>query len=418
MLTLEEALAALQQLPLQGEVEHRSLDQALGQVLAQDVHAQADQPPFDRTTMDGFAVVLQGDQNEFEVVGSVLAGEQFSGTLQPGQAVRIMTGAPCPAGATVVPVEQTSGYELQATEGSGVGRVTIQPEALIPRKNVAWRGQDAQAGECILRAGVRIAPQTISSAAMAGADSLAVYAPPRVGIITTGDEIGASGPASVRNSNGPLLGAFCAALGVPYRAWHAVDEPESLRSTFEAAAEASDILVSVGGVSMGTADLVPGTTQALGFQKILHRVAIQPGKPVYLAQHGDGTCFLGLPGNPVSVLVTAHLFLAPLIGRFCGNWNLHWQSAPLLHDFAHRGKRRLFLPARREGAGVVPVKWNGSGDFYSAARADGLVDLQPGGSWKAGEILRFLPYIGHFAGNRGIGSRDETPATNLPQGRC
>ena len=404
MWSFEQAIAAIDALPVSTQTQHLPLPQTLGQVLAQDVHAQEDQPPFDRTTMDGFAVVLQGERNEFEVVGTVLAGEHWQGQLEPGQAVRIMTGAPCPTGATVVPVEQTSGYELQQVAGSANGLVIVQPEALLPRKNVAWRGQDARAGECILRAGVRLAPQTISSAAMAGADRLRVYAPPRVGIVTTGDEIGASGPAAVRNSNGPLLAAFCAALQVPFQAWHAVDEPVALQRTLEAAANTSDIVVTVGGVSMGTADLVPGAAQALGFEQVLHRIAIQPGKPVYLAQNANGTCFLGLPGNPVSVLVTAHLFLAPLIGRFCGGWRPHWQSAPLLEDLVHRGKRRLFLPARREGAKVVPVRWNGSGDFYSAARADGLIDLLPGGSWQAGEFLRFLPYIGHFAGDRGTGS--------------
>lgn len=396
MRSLEQALAAMGGLAVRTQTQHVPLAQALGQVLAQDVLAASDQPPFDRTTMDGFAVVLQEGRSTFDVVATVLAGERYEGALAPGQAVRIMTGAPCPRGTTVVPIERTDGGPQGPT-----GTVSIDPEALEPGKNIAWQGQDARAGERVLRAGTRLAPQTISSAAMAGADRLSIYVPPRIGIVTTGDEVGAEGPAAVRNSNGPLLAALCDSLRVPHRSFHAVDEVQALRSTLRQAAQASEIVVTVGGVSMGTADLVPGTVRELGFDPVLHKVAIQPGKPVLLAQHTNGKCFLGLPGNPVSVLVTAHLFLAKLIGRFCGDWSPRWQPASLACDWTHRGRRRLFLPARRVGAAVEPVAWNGSGDFYSAARADGLLDLAAGGSWKAGETLRFLPYLGHHSGECG-----------------
>ncbi len=275
MRTLEQALAALQSLAVRQEMRRVPLSAALGQVLAEEVAAASDQPPFDRTTMDGFAVALDGDRTTFDVLTTVLAGETYPGPLAPGQAVRIMTGAPCPAGATVVPIERTDGGPSGAQ-----GTVSIEPEALLPGKNIAWRGQDAKAGEAILQAGVRLAPQTLSSAAMAGRSNLWIYAPPRVSIVTTGDEVGARGPASVRNSNGPLLAAFCASLGVPYQTWHALDEPNELRETLRAAARSSDIVVTVGGVSMGTADLVPGSAQSLGFERVLHKVAIQPGKPV------------------------------------------------------------------------------------------------------------------------------------------
>ena len=415
MLSYEEALHLLSGLPVQQRLETVALQQALGRVLGEAVTASSDQPPFDRTTMDGFAVRLKDGQTRYEVIDEVLAGQRFEGTLQPGQAVRIMTGAPCPAGATVVPVERTqplagSSAPQASSKPSGEPStsewVEIEAQALVPGKNVAWQGQDARAGAAVLEAGTRLAPQTLSAAAMAGAQSLACFRPPVVAIVTTGDEIGASGPAAVRNSNGPLLEALCSALGVAHRAWHALDQPSQLAETLRAAQQAADIVVSVGGVSMGSADLVPGAVEGLGFQRIFHKVAMQPGKPLYLAQHPDATCFLGLPGNPVSVLATAHLFLAPLIGRFLGNWSPDWLDLPLAGAHAHKGARRLFLPAKLGSGGVTPIRWNGSGDFYSAARGDGLVDLPPQSRLEAGALVRYLPYLGHVPGEVAVRPND------------
>ncbi len=392
MLSYDEAQQSLKRLPIRSQTQAVPLSQALGRVLAQPIGAASDQPPFDRTTMDGYAVCLQPDTTDYQVVGTVLAGMHWSDPLDPGQCVRIMTGAPCPPNCTVVPIEHTDG---------GSQRVNIEAAALIPKKNIAWRGQDAKAGQTVLHAGTWLSPQTISSAAMAGAQSLECYVPPSLGIVTTGDEIDMGGPAGVRNSNGPYLSSLGQALRLPHSVRHAVDEGQALRASLGAASEAHDIVVSVGGVSMGSVDLVPQIAEELGFQTVLHKVAIQPGKPVFLAQREDGTVFLGLPGNPVSVLVTAHLFLAPLIGRFLGDWRPKWQTLPLTVDHTHRGTRRLFLPAELTNGGIRPVSWNGSGDFYSAARGDGLIDLKPGGVWKAGDSLGFLPFLGHLPGETG-----------------
>ena len=392
MLTFDEAQALVDRLPITEKVQSVPLSQALGRVLAGPVLAASDQPPFDRATMDGYAVVPADPIQTFAVVGTVLAGDHWQGKIEPGQCVRIMTGAPAPANTTVVPIERTDG---------GTTSVTIEKDALVPGKNIAWRGQDAKLGQTVLQPGTWMAPQTLAAAAMAGADRLDCFAPPSLGLVTTGNEIGSAGPAGVRNSNGPYLSGLCQALRLPHSIAHAQDEEADLRRVLGKAADSQNIVVTVGGVSMGSADLVPKVAEELGFARVLHRVAMQPGKPVYLAQRPDGTLFLGLPGNPVSVLVTAHLFLVPLIGRFLGNWRQNWQVLPLGVDHQHRGKRRLFLPARLSPEGVSPVQWNGSGDFYSAARGDGLIDLEPGGVWQRGDTLRFLPFLGHLAGETG-----------------
>ncbi|MCP5020993.1 MAG: molybdopterin molybdotransferase MoeA [bacterium] len=405
MLSFEEAHALLNAQPVHPRVESvpmsASLEELLGRILAEPVATESDQPSFDRATMDGYAVHLKGDTTGFQVVDTVIAGQDFEGSIEPGQAIRIMTGAPCPKGLTVVPVERTD---------NGDQTVEIEASALIPEKNIAWQGQDAKCGDVILGAGCRLGPTTLSSAAMAGAQTLRCFVPPKVGVVTTGDEIGSSGPASVRNSNGPLLGAFCAALAVPVERRHALDKEDHLREMLQETMAGADIVVTVGGVSMGTRDLVPGMAAELGFKPLFHHVAMKPGKPLFMARHDDGTFFIGLPGNPVSVLATAHLFLAPLIGRFMGDWRPRTFAMPMVHDHEYRGKRRLFLPARLEDGGVGTVNWNGSGDFYAAAFADGLIDLAPSGSWKAGDPVRFLPFLGHTPGETGL--RPGFEATN------
>ncbi|MEO0663400.1 MAG: molybdopterin-binding protein, partial [Planctomycetota bacterium] len=179
-------------------------------------------------------------------------------------------------------------------------------------------------------------------------------------------------------------------------------EADALEDALRGAAQASDVVVTTGGVSMGTHDLVPQTLAALGFETVFHRVQVQPGKPVLVAQRPDGSLFVGLPGNPVSVLATAHLFLMPALGSLLGGWRPASLTLPMAEDWTHRGKRHLFLPARVEDGGVRPMRWNGSGDLIAAAAADGLVELPVGADLRAGDAARFLPYVGHALGERAV----------------
>ncbi|MCP3920408.1 MAG: molybdopterin molybdotransferase MoeA [bacterium] len=392
MLTFEEAQSALTGLPLPSRTECVALTQAAGRVVASDIHLDRDQPGFDRATMDGYALRLAaGDR--YRVVGTVFAGTTFDGALEAGDAVRIMTGAPCPADATVVPIEQTDG----GTESVQI----LEERALAPGRNIAWRGEDGHAGDVVVPAGTRLGPVTVSAAAMAGAEEIEVFVPPRLGIVTTGDEVGSQGAAGVRDSNGPLLLTFAAALGVPATRTHARDEADELEARLRAAADGADVVVTVGGVSMGAKDLIPQTAGALGFETVFHRVAVQPGKPVFVARRGE-QLFVGLPGNPVSVLATAHLFLVPAVGRYLGGWSQPWLSLPLAEPFEHRRDRRLFLPARTDAGGVAPVHWHGSGDLLAAASCDGLIDVRPKSVLGVGDPVPFLPFLGHVPGARGV----------------
>lgn len=397
MLSYAEAIAAIDALVVIPRLETVPLANALGLVLAEDIRLAAPQPPFDRATMDGYAVLPDGDRTTFRVIGTVPAGSTWSGTLAPGEAVRIMTGAPVPAGTTVVPIEATDRGEVVVT--------IADAGSLAPGRNIAWRGEDGAAGSVVVAAGTRATPATIAAAAMCGVRQATVSWPPAVGIVTTGDEVGGEGSAAINDSNGPLLSALAQQLGMPHARIHVRDEAHALRLTLQAACEQADIVVTTGGVSAGARDLVPEVAGDLGFATILHHVAIQPGKPVFLAQRtgarrGNARFLIGLPGNPVSVLATAHLFLLPLIGRFLGGWKPAWLELPVAVDWTHAGARHLFLPARLVPGGIEPIRWNGSGDLIAAAAGDGLVDLPPGTTAARGTTLRFLPYAG-VPGERG-----------------
>lgn len=398
MLTYAESQAALRGLDVAGRADRHEpvpLRAARGRVLAADVTIDRDQPGFDRATMDGFAAVPAGDRRRFVVRGTVLAGQTFDGALAAGEAVRIMTGAPAPAGTTVVPIERAPGYESGAAE--------VEFDAAPPaRANIAWRGEDAHAGDALVARGTLLAPAHLAVCAMAGADEVECFRRPRVSVVTTGDEVGKAGDAGVRDSNGPLLDGLMAAIGVDVDRRHARDDAAALEEALRGAAEGADVVVTTGGVSMGTHDLVPKTLDALGFRTVFHRVQVQPGKPVLVARREDGALFCGLPGNPVSVLATAHMFLMPALGRFLGGWRPVPVDLPMAEDFEHRGARHLFLPARVMDGGVRPMAWNGSGDLIAASAADGLVELAPGASFAAGDLCSFLPYAGHAVGERAL----------------
>ena len=393
MITFEDARRRILDAALEPRVETIALGEALGRVLLEDVRLDRDCPGFDRATMDGYAVAPVKGQDTYPVVGVVHAGESPPELLDPGTAIRIMTGAPCPSAVAVIPIEKTDGGKTKA-------RVN-DTSMLVVGRNIAKRGEDGHEGDVILKRGHRLAPASVAAAAMAGKATLSVQERPRVGIVTTGDEVGAAGPAGIHDSNGPYLCALMAAAQTSFRRWHAKDREDELRSTLKEAGEESDVLVTVGGVSMGAKDLVPSITEQLGYAPQFHKVQIQPGKPVYFARHKDGRCLLGLPGNPVSVIATSHLFLLPLL--FGGTTAcLDPLQLPLRSPYHHRGRRRLFLPSRWTEEGVEAVRWNGSGDLLAATYGDGLIDLPSGTEYPAGTHVPFYPYLGGTPGSGSI----------------
>ena len=398
MLSYTEACDAIQALNLHTMTETMPLYQASGRILAQDIHLDRDVPGFDRATMDGYAFCLPGtgaDGAEFTVIGTIYAGDDSSIQPQAGQAVKIMTGAPTPINCGIAPIECTDG-------GTEIVTITV-PTLLQGRPNVALQGEDGRQGDLVLRAGQQLNVTTLAAGAMAvgGNTDVLVYKQLAIALCTTGNEVGGTNKASIHDSNGPLLAALLDTLPCTYTREHGKDDETELA----AALGTNTLTITTGGVSMGDKDLIPAVAARLGFQTVFHKVAIQPGKPVLLCKHPDGRILIGLPGNPVSVLATAHLFVLPLLSQFWPGWHHQWLHLPLAKAFTHSKPRHLFLPAQWNSEGVHPISWNGSGDLLAAAAADGLMSIPPHSDWQPGDQVHFIPFAG-----RGLGAGSQLPA--------
>ena len=367
---------------------------ALGRILAENVLADRDYPPFDRSARDGYAVRAADLPGELALIGEVRAGQVFPASVAPGQAVEIMTGAPVPPGAdAVVMIEHTERI---------ANRVRIaQPQH--PGDNISARGSEAADGASVLTAGHRIGFPEIAALAMVGRECVQVFRKPRVAILPTGDEIVEAGEApeafQIRNSNAWSLAAQVQrAGGSPEILPIARDNFESTRAMIERGLEA-DLLLLSGGVSAGKYDIVEKVLAGLGAEFYFDRVKIQPGQPLVFGviQSGDarGKQFFGLPGNPASTMVTFELFARAAVQLLSGAKDapLPLLRASLARDFRHKPGLTRFLPATLspDGASVAPEFWHGSGDIPSLARANAfLVAEMDRESWAAGEDIRVL----------------------------
>lgn len=368
--------------PLPSEVT-RILPDGLGLVLAEDVCTDLDVPPFDKAMMDGYAVLaadLAGGGATLRVAGEQMAGQAAPARLGAGEAVRIMTGAPIPAGAdAVVMVERT-----RLLDGN---RVEVHEPRARPGLNVLPRGREMRAGDVAVGSGTLLRPPEIGLLATVGRTEVRAVPPPRVAVAATGDEVvepaQAPGPSQIRNSNGPLLTAqVLRAGGRPEYLGIARDVPADLKEVLRRGLEA-DVLAVSGGVSAGDRDLVPGTLRELGVEAHFHKVAMKPGKPVLFGSRG-GTLVFGLPGNPVSAFVCFELFVRPALARLGGHsvCGPETVTAALAEDVVHRSDRPTYHPAvvreSPSGNDVWLVPWFGSADLRGLARANALAVLPPG----------------------------------------
>jgi molybdopterin molybdotransferase len=376
-----------------------------GRVLAEAVKADRDQPPFDRSTRDGFAVRASDVANAtLRVAGLVRAGEQWSGdALEPGTAIEIMTGAPIPEGAdAVVMVEHVErhGDEIHLTDGR-----TIQGG-----ENVVLRGSEARAGETVIPAGTLIEAAEIALAAACGRSTLSVFRRPKVAIASTGDELvgleEAPEPQQIRNSNSYGLAALVTQTGgQPGRLQVARDVREEIRERV-AEGRMSDLLLFSGGVSMGKYDLVEEVLAEFGAEFFFTGVMMQPGKPVVFGrlpkrEHGSGAgpeCyFFGLPGNPISAQVTFHCFVEPILRAMAGAGvqSPRFVQATLEEDVTGKPGLMRVLPARLTTGRIRPqvklVGWQGSGDLAANARANCYAVLPPDRErFAAGDVITIL----------------------------
>jgi molybdopterin molybdotransferase len=367
----------------------------LGRVLARDVHAPFDVPPADNSAVDGYAVrgseLAAGHSTRVRVIADLPAGAIFAGSVGPRETLRIMTGAPMPAGAdTVVP------QELSEADGDWVELRPVDRGA-----NVRARGEDVRTGEVVLRAGAVLRPQDLGLLASLGFADVRVHGRPRVAILSTGDEVvepgHPRGPGQIYDANRFSLGGMVAGAGADALDLGIVpDVREVLRERLLRAAESADVVLTSGGVSVGDYDLVKSVLADIGSIDFW-QVAMQPGRPLAVGRIGD-TPFFGLPGNPVASLLCFHLFVRPALWKMGGRARLDPEcvTATVVEPMRKRAGRREFkrgvLRFTDRGYEVSTTGPQGSGILSSMVAANCLIILEEArGDVRAGERVLVEP---------------------------
>jgi molybdenum cofactor synthesis domain-containing protein len=388
MLPVPEAIQIVERETPRLEAEEVVLREARARVLAEDVIADTDLPPFDRALMDGYAVRAADTTNALatlRIVGEAAAGRGWRGRLSAGEAVRIMTGAPVPAGADSV-------QQVELTRETDDGASVVIERATEAGQFITRRATEVKKGETILRAGERVTAAMSAALASFGYARVRVARRPRVAVLATGSELvrveEEPGADSLRDSNTYSLAAYADAAGASVETLpFAADDEELLRRLIAEAADRSDALILSGGVSMGVYDFTKSALRALDAEIFFERVSLRPGKPTVFARlpNERRTLVFGLPGNPVSVSVTFNLFARTALLTMQGatQTRLTEQRAVLARDTKGSIERASYLPAtlstdERGQLLAEPLKWGGSSDFVAFTRAEALLIIPEG----------------------------------------
>ncbi|MEN8642127.1 molybdopterin molybdotransferase MoeA [Pseudomonas sichuanensis] len=384
---LERLLALAEAAPI-GDTEEVALADAEGRVLARELVAKLDLPPWPNSAMDGYALRLADWQGEALPVSQRIFAGHAPQPLQPGTCARIFTGAPLPQGADCVEMQENA-------EVLEDGRVRFL-EPLAVDQNVRPKGQETRAGEQVMSAGTRLGPIQLGLAATLGFARLDVVRRPRVAVLSTGDELVEPGlplgPGQIYNSNRRLLVSWLQRLGCEVvDAGILADDLERTRQCLAGLGNV-DLILSTGGVSVGEADYLGLALREAG-ELALWKLAIKPGKPLTFG-HYQGVPVIGLPGNPASTLVTFGLLARPYLLRRQGVAAVAPLrfSVPAGFDWPKPGNRREYLRARIEDGQVRIYKNQSSGVLRSAAWAEGVVEVREGSTPRQGELVPFIPF--------------------------
>jgi molybdenum cofactor synthesis domain-containing protein len=381
MISVAEAIQIVRQQTAPLATERVRIEHTLARVLAEDVVADTDLPPFDRSQMDGYAVRAEDVSAvpaRLRIVGESAAGKGWHNQLEEGQAVRIMTGAPVPAGADSV-------QQVELTTELKDGTVVELLETVETGRSIVKRGSEIKAGEVVLRAGTTINAAMMAVLAAFGYAQVKVFQRPRVAVLATGSELvpvdQKPGQDQIRDSNNYSISAYAELAGaVTERMPLTGDETSLLKNQVGEAAKRCDLIVTSGGVSMGVYDLTKAALKELDAEIFFERVALRPGKPTVFARLPNGTFVFGLPGNPVSVSVTFNLFARAALLAMQGTAEpaLKRETAVLARSVKGTADRESYLPAQltsNDDAELVafPLKWGGSSDFVAFALTTALV---------------------------------------------
>ncbi len=381
MISVEEAKKIIgEHITPATSIEKVSLTQAYGRVLAKDVESDIDIPPFNRATMDGYAVVSKDGPGFYEVTEYVPAGTFPQKRVESGKVTRVMTGAPTPEGAdAIIQVEKTGGFVE-------VGEKAEIKESIKHGQNISLKGEDIKAGQKVLSAGNVIEAPEMAALATVGCDPVEVFKAPKVAILSTGDELVPASqkpaPGQIRNSNSPSLFAQALALGLePTLLGVAKDNEKDLNDKI-AQGSTYDFLLISGGVSAGDKDFVPNALEQAGYKQIFHKVRVKPGKPLLFGATPGGKYVFGVPGNPVSGMVIFELFIKQAILKFSG---MMLDGSPAVKAMLacsvkrKPGAREEYIPVHIHWDGekfmAIRIRYHGSGHMLAMTHANALFKI-------------------------------------------
>jgi molybdopterin molybdotransferase len=394
MTAYEDALSALLEAIRPLPSAEIPLTQAVGRYLSAQAVSRIDLPPFDNSAMDGYAVRASDTLSpgvSLRIRGEIPAGTASAIPVLPGECLRIFTGAPLPPGADSVVMQED-------TRPDGTGGIQLL-EPVRPWENVRFRGEDVRSGASLLPVGTRVGPPQLALLLAAGLDRIQVHRQPSVAIASTGDELvppGQSlGVGQIHDTNAASLAALLSGEGAQTRILPVIrDDLGSAARALEEALSRSDMVVTAGGASVGERDVIRAAFEKIGGRIQFWRIAIRPGKPFFFGQL-DGRYLLGLPGNPVSALVTAVLLVLPALRRIQGSLDPAPRSFPaiLAEPLSNSGGRRHFVRVTLSREGLVRRSGIQASHLLSSlALADGLADVPAGVELPAGASIRFLPW--------------------------
>jgi molybdenum cofactor synthesis domain-containing protein len=399
MISVAEAIQIVREQTSILPSERVPLSFALGRVLAEDIVADSDLPPFNRSQMDGYALRaadVEAAPVRLRIVGESAAGKGWHKELREGEAVRIMTGAPVPLGADAV-------QQVELTHELRDGTVVEILERVDVGRSIVNQGNEIKYGTTVLRGGVPITAQMVAVLASFGYGDVSVGRAPLVAVFATGTELvdvdENPGQDQIRDSNNYTIESYARLANARVeRLPLAGDEPATLTRRIKTAAAESDIVITSGGVSMGIYDFTKSALKELQAEIFFEKVALKPGKPTVFGRLPNGTLVFGLPGNPVSVSVTFNLFARTAIWAMQGATEaaLKPETAVLAKSVKSAKDRETYFPAQLftndDGQLVAfPLKWGGSSDFVSFASATALIHLPAGAStMEAGSMVKIV----------------------------
>jgi molybdopterin molybdotransferase len=376
MIELNDALRIVLSAARPPGSEQVELSDALGRVLAEEVVADMDMPPFDKSLRDGYACRRADLGNVLTVIETIAAGAMPTREIGPHQCAKIMTGAALPRGADCVVM-------LEATEPAGANAIRVVGNETADY--IARKAEDVRRGQVLVRKGSRVGPPQVAALASAGCVRPLVGTRPRIAVIASGSELvpaGAKpGPAQIRNTNGPQLLAQLEDMGLePSDLGIAGDTPADIDRALKAALGGNDVAIISGGVSVGDFDFVPAVLRQNQVELLFEKIAVKPGKPTIFGRRGQTYCF-GLPGNPVSTFVIFELLVKPFLYKLMGHEYSPLTVSLRLEEGVTRKDtdRQSWIPVQRTGAATVrPGPYHGSAHTAALCEADGLICLDIG----------------------------------------